>query len=159
MKEVKKVLYNFKGLQLKGIPYEDLNINQIKELLKKYNIIINSNNEKFKDIKEITINHYDYLISLYGGLIVSQIESLAAEYNLDSTSNMLSFDFLFKNRGKNKGKKSFLDFLAPTTDMYSSKTLSYQLGLEIVINSMIKKIRDNNEEYIKGVKEIQKIAS
>lgn len=142
-----KVLFNFKKLELKGTDYKDLNLTQIKTLLWYYNNIII--NPKFDEKKEIVIEHFKELLSLYQGNIISKIDSLSKEFNVNFVQNTLFFDEIFRKRKQNKNKLSYLDILAPIeTD---ENTLKNQLLLDKVVDEMIEEIRNNKEWYIQRV--------
>ena len=142
-----KVLFNFKKLELKGTDYKDLDLTQIKTLLWYYNNIII--NPKFEEKKEIVIEHFKELLSLYQGNIISKIDSLSKEFNVNFVQNTLFFDEIFRKREQNKRKLSYLDILAPIeTD---ENTLKNQLLLDKVVDEMIEEIRNNKEWYIQRV--------
>lgn len=146
-----KVLFNFKKLELKGTDYEDLDLTQIKTLLWYYNIIIG--NPKFEEKKEIVIEHFKELLSLYQGNIISKIDSLSKEFNVNFVQSTLFFDEIFRKRKQNKNKLSYLDILAPIeTD---ENTLKNQLLLDKVIDEMIEEIRNNKEWYIQMVMSLE----
>ena len=91
-----KVLFNFKELKLKGKDYKDLDLTQIKTLLWFYSLIIKD--PKFEENKEIVIEHSKELLSLYQGNIISKVDSLSKEFNVNFVQNTLFFDEIFRKR-------------------------------------------------------------
>ena len=134
------VLYNFKDLKLKGVPYEDLNMSQIELLLGNYFALM-ENSVKYNVDKDNLKKHFDYMLSLYQGNIISILNSLSKDFKIDYSTNFLVFDAFFKKREKNIEKKSFLIYLC---EVECIQDLRYQFGLAKTISNMVEKIKSTN---------------
>lgn len=141
-----EVLFNFKNLQVKGKPYEDLEVSEIKILLKNYYKMLQM--PKYAKVHPMIKDHYEYLLSVYQGILINKIDNLSEMYDIPYRNNFLAFDKLFKERPNNKSKISFLEILDPLTNQNTKTSLRNQILLDKVIDELINKIK-NEEDFCK----------
>ena len=141
-----EVLFNFKNLQVKGKSYEDLETNEIKILLCNYHKMLQM--PKYAKIHPTIKDHFEYLLSVYQGILINKIDKLSEIYDIPYRNNFLAFDKLFKERANNKNKLSFFEILDPLTNQDAETSLKKQILLDKVIDELINKIK-NEEEFCK----------
>lgn len=141
-----EALFNFKNLQVKGKKYEELDISEIKILLYNYYKILQM--PKYTKIHPMVKDHYEYLLSVYQGILINKIDNLSEMYDISYRSNFLAFDKLFKERPNNKNKTSFFEILDPLTNQDTETSLKKQILLDKAIDELINKIK-NEKEFCK----------
>lgn len=157
---MKNLLFNFKGCELKGVPYEDMNLSQIKIVMKGYDYLIQKPDYKGTVTKDELKSHLTEVTSLYQALIIDKIEELAVLFDLDFCSNMRAFDYLFMNRDSNKAKLSFLQILDPVgeQDIKEKDKVRFQLHLDTVISDLVRHIKSEynvKAQYLQLVKNMK----